>query len=122
MRSLYFVVAVIVGLGCQSNVQEANPGNPALGIARFVTHKSPHLTTIVGLNAKHHVVAHIELVHGQFVLGEGYLELAGTKADGRKLTATIRGRHFEWETVGYTDTTKMPPLPEELHSFTTLFA
>src|SRR5215831_9210543 len=113
-------LVVIIGVGC--NTPTLEPGNSELGIARFVTTETNELTTIVGLDSADDVVARVDLVHGRFRLGDEYEERAGSFDTGRKLTVSIAGETFEWETIGFTDNSQMPALPRELGRVTALLA
>ena len=111
---------LVVGLaaGCSSaHIPDVSvpQGNAALGIAEYKVTDTAELTTIVGLDANKKEIGKLELVHGRYVLGEEYEELAGSLSEGRKLTTSLwRDRTFQWETIGFTDTLSMPALPSEL--------
>jgi hypothetical protein len=54
------------------------------------------------------------LIHGSFAPTEYAAQFGGREVLGRKLFVEVQGKVVTWETVGFTDTTRMPALPSEL--------
>jgi hypothetical protein len=101
MRAL--IAAMILSVGLIS----CAPSDPR----SFHVSETARHTKIVVRDVDGRELGRVELQHGPIVLGEEYGELAGTIAEGRQLNVKVDGQTFEWQTVGFDDTTHMPALP-----------
>jgi hypothetical protein len=89
---------------------------PRLGIATVTIDHSSERTVVTGTGFESEDIARLDLVHGAFVSTEDFgPRLRNRRVIGRKLVVEVHGQRVEWETEGFTDTSRMPPLPPELN-------
>jgi hypothetical protein len=109
-----FVGLFALDAGCSTPATPpVTAGNAGLGITQFQVNETAESTTIVGLDAQNQEVARLDFVHGRFMMSKEFGEpYGGTVVDGRSVHAQIQGHKFDWQTVGYTDTSHMPAFPD----------
>lgn len=107
----WVILAMTMGCG-QEPVEEETTGNAELGIATFEVREEGDLTTILGLDARGDEVGRLELTHGRFALSPYFAaDYATPEVDGRRLTVTVQGQRFNYETEGYAPLLAMPAHP-----------
>ena len=90
-------------------------GNSALGDLGVASIKiaddTAERTTIVALDDTQQKVGEIDLVHGAITLREDFYDgQGGQQAEGRDIHVVLRGQTFDWQTIGFTDTSHMPSI------------
>ena len=100
----------LVLAACSNSSTKITEGNASLGIAKFQITEGAQVMTIIGLDTQANEVARLELTHGRYVPTDDLGQQPGEAVDGRRLTVKVKDQTFEWQTMGYTDTTHMPSL------------
>ena len=96
---------------CDSSPPVAQ-GSDLLGIAAFNLTDTAERTTVVGVDSSGREVAVVDVVHGQFTMTAEESPLVGTQVNGRDLRIEVGGETLTWQTIGYDDTSQMPPLDD----------
>ena len=111
MRMSALCGAAIIA-ACSNSTAPSTRGNDALGIADFKVTDTAERTTVVGVDSSGREVAVVDVVHGQFTMTVEESPLVGTQVNGRDLRIEIGGEQLTWQTIGYDDTSHMPPLDD----------
>ena len=116
-RHAWIFVSLLAAAACSTDrvSSDSTLHIAELDIAELDITETNVLTTVIGTSAGHDQIARLDLIHGPYVLGTEYEQLAGTVGEGRKLTVQVADQSFEWDTVGFTDTSHMPRLPPKLN-------
>lgn len=109
------LASIMIGIGSSINL-----GN-TLGIATIQINEGVNGTIITAADGSKRIVARLDLVHGRFIPTE-YPELRGREVEGRKLFVEVNGKIVTWETIGFSDTTRMPALPGHLSQIAAFLA
>jgi hypothetical protein len=111
----------IRGLGIGAATGATSTTNTKLKIAKMRITEGANRTVITAFDSAKAPVAKLELVHGRFVPTE-YPELRQREVEGRKLFVEVNGQVITWETIGFTDTSRMPALPSNLDQVTSFLS
>ena len=113
MRAWRMIVMGCV-LVCASGCTDSGVEPRGVTAPAFEVREGASSTRVVARDAAGLEVARLELVHGLFEASEDVGGPGRAIVDGRKLTAVVGDETLAWETIGYTDTSAMPPLPPSL--------